>query len=53
MKIRKYEIHTKEGRYYSIETDSEMKINKKHRLAIFGKDAVVNLDSVSLIYKIR
>ena len=53
MKKRRYEIHTKEGKYYSVETDSKMKINKKLRLAVFGKDAVVNLDSVSVIYKIR
>ena len=53
MKKHRYEIHTKEGRYYSVEIDSKMKINKKLRLAVFGKDAVVNLDSVSVIYKIR
>ena len=51
MKKHRYEIHTKKGGFYSVETDYKMKINKKLRLAVFGKDAVANLDDVSVIYK--
>ena len=53
MKKHMYEIHTKKGGYYSVNTDYKMKINKQLRLAVFGKDAVVNLDDVSVIYKFR
>lgn len=53
MKKHRYEIHTKKGGYYSVDTDYKMKINKKLRQAVFGKDAVVNIDDVSVIYKFR
>lgn len=53
MKKHRYEIHTKNGGFYVVGTNRKMKINKKLRLAVFGKDAVANLDDVIIIYKIR
>ena len=53
MKKHRYEIHTQKGGYYCVDTNRKMKINKKLRLAVFGKDAVANLEDVTIIYKFR
>lgn len=53
MKKYEYEIRLKDGDYYVLQTGYKMKVKKRHRLAVFGKDAIVNLDSVSAIHKSR
>lgn len=53
MKKHEYEIRLKDGGYYVLKTDYKMKVKKRLRLAVFGKDTIVNLDSVSVIHKSR
>lgn len=53
MKKHEYEIRLKDGDYYVLKTDYKMKVKKMLRLAVFGKDTIVNLDSVSAILKKR
>lgn len=53
MKKYEYEIRFKDGGYYVLQTGYKMKVKKRPRLAVFGKDTIVNLDSVSVINKSR
>ncbi len=53
MKKREYEIRLKNGDHYVLKTDHKMKVNKRLRLVVFGKDTIINLDTISVINKIR
>ena len=53
MKKHEYEIRLKDGGYYVLKTDYKMKVNKRLRLVVFGKDTIINLDTISVINKIR
>lgn len=53
MKKHEYEIRLKDGSDYVLKTDYKMKVKKIFRLVVFGKDTIVNLDSVSVIHKRR
>ena len=53
MKKHEYEIRFENGIYYVLKTDHKMKVNKRLRLVVFGKDTIINLDTISVINKIR
>ena len=53
MKKHEYEIRLNDGGDYVLKTDYKMKVKKILLLAVFGKDAIINLDSISIIHKRR